>query len=85
MSAQMQPSAPTLSTDAIMRAGVWPTLVALVVAGVGTNQSSGTSLNGKRLVETTPMFSNTLERYALIIKKRREAPQHFRIWLSCAS
>ena len=61
-------------------------LRALVFAGVGTNQSSGTSLGGKRLVETTPMFSDTLERYALTIKKRRDAPQqHYRIWLSCAS
>ena len=61
-------------------------LRAHVYAAAGTNGISATSLDGLRLVQTTPMFSNTLERYALTIKKRREgSTQRYRIWLSCAS
>jgi hypothetical protein len=61
-------------------------LKVLVFAEVGTAIPSDSPLGGKRLVQTTPMFSNTLEMYTLTLSKRRsEPPQHYKIWLSCAS
>lgn len=42
-------------------------------------------LGGKEPVGTTPPFSNTLEAYALTIKKHRpQYPQDYKLWLACA-
>jgi hypothetical protein len=61
-------------------------LKVLVFAEAGAKSSSNTPLGGKRLVQTSPAFSNRLPSYDLVIKKRRsEPPRNYKVWLACAS
>jgi hypothetical protein len=60
-------------------------LKVLVFADVDVYVPPDTPLGGKRLVDTTPRFSDGLAAYALTIKKlNSEPPQHYQLWLSCA-
>jgi hypothetical protein len=60
-------------------------LQVLVFVQGNVNGPPDPSLSGKRLVATTPRFLDTLEAYALTIKKlSSEPPQHYKLWLSCA-
>ena len=61
-------------------------LKANVYAATEPSTAANTSLVGKKLVQTSPMFSNTLESFEFAIKKRRpEPPRHYTVWITCAS